>query len=151
MTLVESVHTWIAAWQALNEQGGKCGQATLELQAAFPEVERVCGHVLTGAGLPRPHWWCVLDGAILDPTADQFDTHGGIVVYEPMEEVPIGLCANCGGYSFASKGGCTTICSETCGTAFCASMKDDANWGCGDPAWEDDYCDYDDFAHDGDY
>jgi hypothetical protein len=106
--------TWIAA--QTEDPQGRCAEATLAMQAAFPELRRVRGHVIT-AGRDRPHWWLVTpDGDIIDPTAAQFQT---LCFYQPWDEAqsePTGKCPNCGGYVF--DGG--TVCSETCAREYAA-------------------------------
>lgn len=73
----------------------------------------------------RPHWWCVYEDVIYDPTDEQFDELGGILEYLPFDEIPVGRCANCGDYSFASQGGNDTICSPACHASYVAYLERD--------------------------
>lgn len=100
---------------------GQCDEATKQLVAAFPELQRVRGHYYCWTWGERSHWWAVAeDGTIVDPTARQFPS-GGRGMYVPWEEgaeEPSGKCPNCGGYVYG--GG--TVCSDQCGDAFVRSM-----------------------------
>lgn len=106
-------------WILSNDYGrGQCAEATQAMVAAFPELRRVGGHVVILESPKTPtHWWCETeDGIIVDPTARQFQC---IVEYLPHKgEEPVGKCANCGGYIFASSGYTSTVCSETCAKAY---------------------------------
>ena len=87
-----------------------CREATEEMAAAFPDLERVRGHYHCPDLGKRPHWW-LLDpnGVIVDPTADQFPS-GGSGAYEAWDESqpePTGKCPNCGDYSYGSQYFCS--------------------------------------------
>lgn len=95
---------WIAAYVAKHQSLlGLCSSATTEMVAAFPELQRVPGRVLTAAWGEREHWWCVApDGTVVDPTASQFP--GGVAEYipwRPGSEVRVGKCINCGEVIYA--------------------------------------------------
>ena len=63
----------------------QCAFYTEKMQAAFPELIRVCGHYDR-----RAHWWCkTLSGEIVDPTARQFASGGEYVEFSGPE--PTGL------------------------------------------------------------
>lgn len=101
------------------------------MQAAFPELKRVRGHYICPVWGEREHWWLVApDGSIVDPTRDQFPSRGEFEYVElPADaEEPIGMCANCGGYSYASKGGGDTVCSDACGDAYVAYLNGPGRW-----------------------
>ena len=105
-------------WMAQNPFGpGQCREATEAMQAAFPELRRVRGHVyLWNTDKQPPHWWLVdTEGEVVDPTAHQFPT---LLGYEPHDESrgePVGMCAECGGYIYPTDGWSdTTTCSERC-------------------------------------
>lgn len=97
---------------------GQCAEATEAMVQRFPELRRVRGHVAIVESPKTPaHWWCETeDGVIVDPTARQFV---GIVAYLPHEgEEPVGKCANCGGYIYASSGYTNTVCSDACASSY---------------------------------
>lgn len=104
-------------WMFDNPFGsGQCAEATLAMVAAFPELRRVRGHVfLMGTAKQPAHWWCVdPDGRIVDPTAHQYPNLVGYDEWIEGEEEPVGRCANCGGYIYASSGYTDTVCSDAC-------------------------------------
>ena len=109
----------------------RCSEATELMCAAFPELRRVNGHVYTGGGGRRAHWWCVAPGGkIVDPTAQQF--RDGIAVYDEADEdtlVAVGRCLNCGKRQLvplrdapraASKNFCDDACAREAGIAIMA-------------------------------
>jgi hypothetical protein len=102
---------WIAAHQPLNPRG-QCATMTERMAAAFPELRRVRGHYLCVDGR-FTHWWLVApDGAIVDPTREQFtDQHGDYEEFTGAE--PTGKCLNCGDLVF--HGG--FFCDAACATA----------------------------------
>jgi len=107
---------WIEAWLRKHAfVRGMCGAATSEMVAAFPELTKVRGHVMTGMGR-EPHWWCTdLDGSIVDPTVTQFN-HTRLV-YEPFDEklahtLPTGKCMGCGGYLYYRADFCDIDCAH---------------------------------------
>ena len=100
---------WIS--QNVKDNGyGQCHEATEAMAQAFPELSTVRGHYECPIWGTREHWWLVApDGRIVDPTVEQFPSKG-IGEYTPLDEEaeePVGKCANCGEYSYASKGGDT--------------------------------------------
>lgn len=114
---------WIATHYPTPESAyGQCDAATTAMLAAFPELRRVRGHYYCLVWGERSHWWLVApDGAIVDPTACQFPSRGG--VYEPWSEgadEPSGKCPNCGGYVYG--GG--TVCSDLCAREYEAYLMD---------------------------
>lgn len=110
------------AWIVANVPGdgyGRCGEVTLAMLAAFPELTRVRGHYLDPLWGEREHWWLVTPwGEIIDPTAAQFPSRGR-GVYTPWPQgqpEPTGICANCGKSVYDSG----TCCSDECGRAYAA-------------------------------
>lgn len=101
---------------------GMCAEWTLAMQQAFPDLQRVRGHVYLRSGLERQHWWLVdSEGTIVDPTEFQFsDPDGvyrgiGIAEYAPWDESqpePKGKCMNCGDLSFYQRYACSPECSQ---------------------------------------
>jgi hypothetical protein len=109
--------TWIAEYERkVRDVRWRCAEATLEMQQALPELQRVRGHVKCARlGPGQPHWWLTApDGSIVDPTAAQFV----MPEYEPLDEsgpVPTGKCMNCGLYVWSdSDSGDGAACSKTC-------------------------------------
>lgn len=98
---------------------GHCAEVTAAMAEAFPELTRVRGHYYCVAWGERAHWWLVdTDGTIVDPTAEQFPSHGN-GHYEPWKEgapEPTGKCANCGELVYTGD----TVCSENCGIEYAA-------------------------------
>lgn len=81
---------------------GNCAAATTKMVEAFPELKRVRGHYYCAVWGEREHWWCELNGTIVDPTAVQFPTKG-IGRYIPWDEdaeEPTGKCMECGDYCY---------------------------------------------------
>lgn len=97
---------------------GICKQVTDDMVVAFPELTQVRGHAYVIPWGLRTHWWCVApDGAIVDPTADQYPAMGvqRPMQYTPLDpdaEEPIGMCMECGELCFPSRGGTEVACSE---------------------------------------
>lgn len=94
---------------------GKCDKATELMVEAFPELKRVAGFVHCSWGLDQ-HWWCVSpEGAVVDPTASQFQS---IYQYEELDpedpatraRVPTGICLDCGEAVYNGD----TFCNERC-------------------------------------
>lgn len=115
---------WIT--QHVQETYGTCGQVTLDMLAAFPELTRVRGHYYCSSWGERAHWWLVSpDGAIVDPTAQQFPSQG-TGTYVPWEEgsaEPTGRCVNCAEYAYDGR----DVCSDACGDAFVAVIMEECN------------------------
>jgi len=92
---------------------GQCAELTQAMQQAFPELTRVRGHYYCSVWGERSHWWLTTpDGAIVDPTSQQFPSKG-TGVYEAWVEgadEPTGLCMNCGEYCYGN----APTCSEAC-------------------------------------
>lgn len=114
--------SWIEAHYPTQESAyGHCDDATLAMQAAFPELRRIRGHYYCFTWGPRTHWWLITEaGEIIDPTAIQFPSEGH-GEYEPWlegAEEPSGKCPECGGYVYG--GG--TVCSEACARAYGAYL-----------------------------
>jgi hypothetical protein len=107
---------------------GWCKTACDDLAKAFPELTPVPGFARTPLGGFQEHWWCVApDGAIVDPTAAQFDAHGGVVAYEPAQPddlVRVGKCMDCGFPIFDRFDAARpkTFCDAECERAFTAYM-----------------------------
>ena len=96
---------------------GMCQSFTSEFATAFPELRRVPGFYRCRDGWNGgEHWWLVdLQGAVIDPTADQFPDQGQgtYEAYSPAKhKVPKGTCMCCGGAKYASEG--SSGCSEEC-------------------------------------
>jgi len=102
-----------------------CHQWSHAMVAAFPELRLARGYYMDPIDGRRGHWWCVTaDGTIVDPTAEQFWPHGEYVELAD-DEVPTGVCLNCGGDCFHLR----AVCSDECGeeaTAYYASSR--ADW-----------------------
>lgn len=99
---------------------GCCQEATLKMQEAFPELERIRGHYYCPIWGQREHWWLVApDQSIVDPTSEQFPSKGN-AVYEPWDETqdePTGICMECGSYTYGGKYFCSKKC-EIVGMAY---------------------------------
>lgn len=111
---------WIEAYKAKHKSvRGLCQNATKAMVEAFPELQRVRGHVV-GLGA---HWWCVTpDGSIIDPTVCQFPFVPASSSYEPFDEslahtLPTGKCQNCGGYLYYQAQACDEACMQEILTA----------------------------------
>lgn len=102
----------------------KCAEWTASMQAYYPELNRVRGHVFLSSGIERSHWWLTDEGgAVIDPTVSQFrlDYFGGAkpIHYEPWDETqpePTGKCPNCGGLCYNGD----TCCSDRCAASYAA-------------------------------
>ncbi len=110
---IEKYQDWI--WETYGDSSGygKCDSRTLEMQKVFPELQRVRGHYWCLSWGRRTHWWLkTADGAVVDPSANQFPSKG-TGFYEEHDESqpePTGRCLNCGEYIF----GLDTFCSPAC-------------------------------------
>ena len=103
-------------WIAENVDGngyGQCLEVTLQMQHAFPELQRIKGHYYCAIWGERCHWWLqTADGEVVDPTAMQFPSKG-TGVYVPLcsdEPEPIGRCVNCGEYCYNDPNFCSSSC-----------------------------------------
>lgn len=109
------------AWidENIKETRGKCATATRQMQEAFPELTRVRGHYYCPVWGERQHWWLTdEEGQIVDPTKEQFPSHGR-GGYEPWIEgspEPTGRCPNCGELIYDGR----ELCSEECHRSYAA-------------------------------
>lgn len=130
---------WIADYVARHDGDvhRKCEEATLEMQEAFPELQRVRGHVWT-VGRQLPHWWLkAQDGTIVDPTLAQFSFVPPVAEeYEAWNELdpePIGKCMNCACLIFDHSP--TPFCSRECHSEAAAELNAQLREGrCQDPS-----------------
>ena len=111
---------------------GACGRAVNEMVEAFPELKRVAGWVLFAGGCSE-HFWCVApDGAIVDPTASQFNSELHYQEFQPGDEVRVGRCMNCGDGIYAKVGRlddrsvARSVCSPECAAALEADLSFEA-------------------------
>jgi hypothetical protein len=119
--------TWIAEYVQRREGliRGLCQSAVHEMRAAFPELVPVRGHARFPSGGRVEHWWLVTpDGAVVDPTALQFQASAEMT-YEPWTPgtlVKVGRCLECGDDIFkrpqALDGLRESFCGDTCRVAF---------------------------------
>lgn len=114
---------WIDAYVAAQNGflRGKCREATAAMVAAFPELRQAGGFVYCTWGRDQ-HFWCVApDGAVVDPTAAQFQA---AFQYEELDlndpatraRVPTGVCMDCGGDVYNGD----TFCGPECELATAA-------------------------------
>jgi hypothetical protein len=127
MSSANTYAEWIEAYVASQPDRfvrGKCDEATRAMVAAFPELRRAAGFVYCRWGRDQ-HWWCVApDGAIVDPTVEQF---GAVFRYEELDlndpesvkRIPTGVCADCGGDTYEGK----YFCSDECERATTAYLN----------------------------
>ena len=112
--------TWIEAYVAAQPNRfvrGLCADATQKMVAAFPELRRTCGFVQVlhpNGEHEEQHWWCVApDGAIVDPTSEQFlavFSYEEVDPKKPHRPIPTGRCMDCGGQTYDG----ATFCSKEC-------------------------------------
>lgn len=115
---------WIEAYAARygGHVRGLCRAAADEMVQTFPELRAVPGVAHTMNLGQHIHWWCEApDGDVVDPTARQFVSEGGVSRYaelnltsaEVCAQIRMGTCMNCGGdvYGYPRK---DTFCSEEC-------------------------------------
>lgn len=129
----EAYDRWIQAYVARYNGfvRGKCQPATLEMQAAFPELRIAAGFAHVSWGRDQ-HFWCVApDGSVVDPTAAQFQLP---IHYEELdlndpktrELVPIGKCMNCGEETYVASLS-ADMCSQKCADDFVAYLQKERN------------------------
>ena len=111
--MTDKYNDWIT--ENVKETYGKCKEATLKMQEAFPEFKRVKGHYYDLLWGERAHWWLVSEEGIVDPTAAQFPTKGTGEYIEWVGEEATGKCPNCGDYTYENKTCCCDVCSEEFG------------------------------------
>lgn len=108
---------WIVARKLPMHPSGLCSSVTLEMQAAFPELHRVRGHVIDVADDQQyPHWWLQTDdGDIIDPTVGQFAGIPSIryVRWREGTKEPTGKCHDCGGYVYDGSSFCSDDCARS--------------------------------------
>lgn len=95
---------------------GRCKELSEAAVAADPTLRLVRGHYWCPVwNTTEPHWWCARpDGAIHDPTREQFPSKG-LGVYEPFNGMV--ECAECGREvpeADASFGSRYAFCSDRC-------------------------------------
>lgn len=119
----ERYRRWIAANVPLFPRG-LCAEMTARMVEAFPELRRVRGHVESLAtGHAMPHWWCETPaGAVVDPTAAQFEGYQPVDYQEHVGAEPIGKCLNCGDYVFVPSPS-SDFCSDACCNAMTNSLN----------------------------
>jgi hypothetical protein len=112
-----------AARQALLRQYGSphhnCGVFTRALARQFPELRATAGFYFAPGGAAHgEHWWLeTSEGAIVDPTADQWPSQGRgrYERYDPARHLVVkGSCPSCGTglYSRAGAYPCSRSCDE---------------------------------------
>lgn len=123
-------------WIRLSVKGdgySQCEEITLAMGKEFPELQRRKGIYHDAEWGRRSHWWLRdQDRNIVDPTGKQFPTgcwfpssdslYTDLTVLtddEIKKMLPSGKCANCGE---AIYGGSDTVCSDSCGSEFAASI-----------------------------
>jgi len=95
----------------------KCKEVSIEMQGVFPELRIAKGlvQIIENSQWYQHQWLVDLEGAIVDPTANQWV---GIIGYREIKEEdpkPIGKCMNCGGWVFSdTKSGTSMACSPEC-------------------------------------
>lgn len=73
---------------------GKCREMCEALLSKDPSLTLVRGHYYDTEWGEQQHWWCVdKNGAIVDPTKDQFPSKG-LGLYIPFDGIC--TCENCG-------------------------------------------------------
>lgn len=109
---------------------GRCRQEASAMQADFPELTIVKGHVILFApeGMTRrSHWWLTTpEGEIVDPTRGQFPY--AIYRYKPYapgDPVRLGACINCGATIYGRLGDSSpATCSDACTEEFDKFTRD---------------------------
>ena len=99
----------------VKETYGQCGNVTLSMQQAFPELRRVRGRVVDACWGVRNHWWLMAGDVVVDPTAAQFPCLVSST-YEELEDgdrIPSGLCADCGEVTYDGEEFCNDTCADS--------------------------------------
>ena len=127
---------WIAAYvdRQQGKVAGRCASASAGMAMALPELRVAKGWCYSDHGILE-HCWCVApDGAIVDPTAEQFTGISGYEEWQPGDEVQVGRCMNCGTRIYEAvekleeaveklEGVRKSICSESCAKELLDSMQ----------------------------
>jgi hypothetical protein len=103
---------------------GLCREVSTDMQAAFPELRLVRGHVYCAWG-KRGHWWLeTVQGDIVDPTKDQFPLIERYEEWEEGDEVRLGRCMECGKeiWGIPCDSFRPTFCSKCCERSFAFSL-----------------------------
>lgn len=125
----EIYEEWIFRNYPINEFAwGKCEKACIRMKKTFPELTIVRGLIEVERQEDFPprkveHWWCTLDGKIIDPTKHQFPTK--ILSYEPVDDTkgePTGKCLNCGKITYNGE----NTCSDKCDREFIEYLEEEA-------------------------
>lgn len=95
-----------------------CAQFTRVMAERFPDLQRVAGFYFApdSEASHGEHWWLeAKDGAIVDPTADQFPSQGRgrYVRYDPKQHTVVKGSCMCCGMPLVSRMG-HYPCSESC-------------------------------------
>lgn len=105
----ERYRAWIAE-NVTQPCGGMCKVWSRKMSEVFPELTLTRGYYRPHGG----HWWLTApDGAIVDPTIQQFEDDRG--EYLPVDESkpqPTGKCPGCGGLVFAGETFCCRECAD---------------------------------------
>lgn len=109
---IDSYLQWIAD-NVGPDPHGQCKEITERMAVAFPDLRRVRGHYVCPLEGLQPHWWMITpDGAVLDPTKEQFASQGQ-GGYEPHEgPEPTGTCLNCGALVYGETSFCNSDCTN---------------------------------------
>lgn len=133
MTRTDKYTAWIVT-DIVKHNGlvrGRCQEASARMVEAFPELRHVRGYARLDNGFAPAHWWCEReDGAVVDPTATQFE---GVIGYDEYNEdkhgpLPIGKCGDCGTEVYKAENH-NGFCDEICEASFEAYMqKECSGW-----------------------
>ena len=109
-------------WISKNIMGdgyGECHKYCKEMKEVFPELEIKKGFYYDFQWGERMHGWLVdPEGNIVDPTKNQYPSRGnGKYVELKEEELPTGMCPNCGELIFDGK-----YTHKECHDAYVASL-----------------------------
>lgn len=95
---------------------GKCKEMSEALVAADPTLALVRGHYYDFQWGAQQHWWCKRpDGTIVDPTKDQFPSHGLGIYTEFDGTIPCEYCEKSVTEQTAHMNGHHVYCSYECG------------------------------------